>query len=321
MNILWIKDGKLGHEKQVKVLLDELSKTIDIKVYEEEYVIGPLQRYSEILTYAMNGGVYDQDLTNLKYHKKNIHLIIGAGSNVYPRILSIKDGIRSQYIKDILAVSILVPSYFKTHFDLICAPKHDRHKLSGHEAVYFEGSLAKVSTGAVDENVGFIAIGGKNKHYLFNVNKIMEQIEFVTSIYPNKIWHIFPSRRTPHKMIQAIEKLAQSSKKIIISEDGFDEMLSKASIKIITQDSMNMVYESLSTKGSTILFNMKYLRKNKVIKQMNELLHNKQVGYIEYNEMVKGLNKIKIHMQNPHHEVFAEVEKLAYKIKNKLNLS
>jgi hypothetical protein len=26
-------------------------------------------------------------------------------------------------------------------------------------------------------------------------------------------------------------------------------------------------------------------------------------------------------MQNPHHEVFAEVEKLAYKIKNKLNLS
>ncbi|MDA9248264.1 hypothetical protein N9P52_03865 [Gammaproteobacteria bacterium] len=53
MNILWIKDGKLGHEKQVKVLLDELSKTIDIKVYEEEYVIGPLQRYSEILTYAM----------------------------------------------------------------------------------------------------------------------------------------------------------------------------------------------------------------------------------------------------------------------------
>jgi hypothetical protein len=54
---------------------------------------------------------------------------------------------------------------------------------------------------------------------------------------------------------------------------------------------------------------------------MNELLHNKQVGYIEYNKMVRGLNKIKIHMQNPHHEVFAEVEKLVYKIKNKLNLS
>jgi len=320
MNILWIKDGKLGHEKQVKVLLDELSKTIDIKVYEEEYIIGSFQRITDIYTYATHQSTALIP-PHAEYHKKNIHLIIGAGSNIHARILQIKRGLKHDFNEEVLAVSLLVPSFFKQHFDLICAPKHDRHKLSGQEAIYFEGSLARVSIDAVDENIGLIAIGGKNEHYLFNINKIMEQIEFATSLYPNKAWYIFSSRRTPHKMIQAIKKLAQTSKKIIVSEDGFDEILCKASIKIITQDSMNMVYESLSTKGSTILFNMKYLRKNKVINQMNELLHNKQVGYIEYNEMVKGLNKIKIHMQNPYHEVFAEVEKLAYKIKNKLNLS
>ena len=320
MNILWIKDGKLGHEKQVKVLLDELSKTIDIKVYEEEYIIGSFQRITDIYTYATHQSTALIP-PHAEYHKKNIHLIIGAGSNIHARILQIKRGLKHDFNEEVLAVSLLVPSFFKQHFDLICAPKHDRHKLSGQEAIYFEGSLARVSIDAVDENIGLIAIGGKNEHYLFNINKIMEQIEFATSLYPNKAWYIFSSRRTPHKMIQAIKKLAQTSKKIIVSEDGFDEILCKASIKIITQDSMNMVYESLSTKGSTILFNMKYLRKNKVINQMNELLHNKQVGYIEYNQMVKGLNKIKIHMQNPHHEVFAEVEKLAYKIKNKLNLS
>ena len=319
MNILWIKDGKLGHEKQVKALLDELSETIDIKVYEEDYIVGFFQRIADIYNYVTHQSA---ELTpNAKYHKKNIHLIIGAGSNTYARILHIKRGLKLDFNKEVLAVSLLVPSFFKKDFDLICAPKHDHHKLSGHEAIYFEGSLAKVSIDAVDESIGLIAIGGKNEHYLFNVNKIMEQVEFVTSIYPNKTWYIFSSRRTPQKMIKAINNLAQINKRIIVSEDGFDEMICKASIKIITQDSMNMVYESLSTKGSTILFNMKYLRKNKVINQMNELLQNKQVGYIEYNEMVKGLNKIKIHMQNPHHEVFAEVEKLAYKIKNKLNLS
>ena len=319
MNILWIKDGKLGHEKQVKALLDELSETIDIKVYEEDYIVGFFQRIADIYNYVTHQSA---ELTpNAKYHKKNIHLIIGAGSNTYARILHIKRGLKLDFNKEVLAVSLLVPSFFKKDFDLICAPKHDHHKLSGHEAIYFEGSLAKVSIDAVDESIGLIAIGGKNEHYLFNVNKIMEQVEFVTSIYPNKTWYIFSSRRTPQKMIKAINNLAQINKRIIVSEDGFDEMICKASIKIITQDSMNMVYESLSTKGSTILFNMKYLRKNKVINQMNELLHNKQVGYIEYNQMVKGLNKTKIHMQNPHHEVFAEVEKLAYKIKNKLNLS
>ena len=37
MNILWIKDGKKGHEKQVKVLLDEISKNIEIKIFVEDY--------------------------------------------------------------------------------------------------------------------------------------------------------------------------------------------------------------------------------------------------------------------------------------------
>ena len=34
MNILWVKDGKLGHEKQVQALLEELSKEIQINVIE-----------------------------------------------------------------------------------------------------------------------------------------------------------------------------------------------------------------------------------------------------------------------------------------------
>ena len=34
INILWVKDGKPGHEKQVKILLEELSKTLAIKVHE-----------------------------------------------------------------------------------------------------------------------------------------------------------------------------------------------------------------------------------------------------------------------------------------------
>jgi hypothetical protein len=43
-------------------------------------------------------------------------------------------------------------------------------------------------------------------------------------------------------------------------------------------------------------------------------LSNKHVGYIENTEMVNGLNKIKIMPQNTHHDVFAEVEKVAYRL-------
>ncbi|MDB2704709.1 mitochondrial fission ELM1 family protein, partial [Gammaproteobacteria bacterium] len=89
----------------------------------------------------------------------------------------------------------------------------------------------------------------------------------------------------------------------------------------ITQDSVNMVYEALSTKGKTYLFNMNYKKENKITRQMNLLITNKQIGYIEKINIAEGLEKIKIQSQNPYHEVFSEVEKVAYQLIKKLNLS
>jgi mitochondrial fission protein ELM1 len=120
-------------------------------------------------------------------------------------------------------------------------------------------------------------------------------------------------------MNNKIKILSKSFSNIIIANEDFDEIIKRASIKLVTQDSMNMVYESLSTKGQTFLFNMKYKSENKITKQINKLLVNKQVGYIENILMADGLNKIKIQPQNPHHEIFAEVEKLSFKLINKLD--
>ena len=53
-----------------------------------------------------------------------------------------------------------------------------------------------------------------------------------------------------------VGKLKKVFTNIIISQEEFDEIIKNASIKFITQDSINMVYESLSCKGKTILFNM-----------------------------------------------------------------
>ena len=338
MNILWVKDGKLGHEKQVKALLEELAKEIPINVIEYQ-PDGILTKKFKYLFSPFSASITNQDIRDINQscNENNISIIIGAGRKSHWHILKISNVISSsKYTEGVTEkinitskpkkIAVMFPAFHRDKFDIVCAPKHDINKVRSYHKhppqniLFYEGSLAKVSSEEVDEKVGMIAIGGKNKHYLFNIKKLMDQIEFVTSIYPNKNWYIFPSRRTPSKMRDLLTNLAKVNNKIILSDKNFNEVLNKASIKIITQDSVNMVYESLSTRGSTVLFNMKYFRKNKVINQMNELLSNKQVGYIEYNKMVKGLNKIKIHMQNPHHEVFAEVEKLVYKIKIKLNL-
>ena len=50
MNILWVKDNNIGHEKQVKNLLNEISKKIDLHI-DERLVKGffPFFTYLETL--------------------------------------------------------------------------------------------------------------------------------------------------------------------------------------------------------------------------------------------------------------------------------
>jgi mitochondrial fission protein ELM1 len=321
MNILWIKDGKKGHEKQVQALLDELSKTVEIKIYEEDYHIGSLKRLFDTLHHATSYVLKKHDSYNIKsYYQNDIHLVVGAGSNIHTRLLLLKKVLKNIYDKDIIAISILTPSLFKNEFDFICAPHHDEIKLSNNinNTIFFEGSLAKVSTQEPDADIGFIGLGGFNKHFIFNEDDLIKQIEYVLTLYPKKYWYLFSSRRTSDLMIDKIKKLTNSFSNLVVAHENFDEIIKRASIKFITQDSMNMVYESLSTKGQTFVFNMKYKNENKITKQINKLIENKQIGYIENISMSDDLKKIKIQPQNPYYEVFAEVEKLSFKLADKL---
>jgi mitochondrial fission protein ELM1 len=323
MNILWISDGKKGHEKQVEILLNEISKTVNTSIEKQIYSTSLFVQIVEFISYASSivfGNLFLNKNNFDNYKKNKIDIVIGAGSSIHIRILLIKRYLSNLGIS-VKAISVLTPSIYKNNFDVICAPMHDSSKLSKNKnVIYFEGSLAQVSTSEIDESIGFIGIGGINNHYIFDENEIIKQIEFVTSLYTQKNWFLFTTRRTPNKMIERINKLASKNNNLIISNNNYDEIIKKASVKFVTQDSVNMVYESLSTKGQTFLFNMKYIKVNKIVDQMNQLLANKQVGYIENIKMADDLNKIKTIPQNLHNDVFAEVEKVAYKLMQKIKL-
>ena len=317
MNILWISDGKKGHEKQVKILLDEISKTENINIKKELILVSKLSQFLELVIYTTSflfGSLFLSKKKFLAYKNNKIDIVIGAGSSIHMRMLLIKSYL-FKYGTTVKVISILAPNLYKNQFDVICSPTHDIKKLSNtNSVIYFEGSLAKVSTSDVDESLGFIGIGGINKHYDFNQEAIIVQIEFLLSLYSQKKWFLFTTRRTSNEMIDRVNKVASENNNLIIAHDNYDEIIQRASIKVVTRDSVNMIYESLSTKGQTLLFHMKYLKVNKIVKQISQLSSNKQVGLIECSEMVDNLNKIKIVSQNPHHEVFAEVEKVSYQV-------
>ena len=364
MNVLWVKDKKIGHEKQVKALLDELSKLNEINIFEDEVSIrfedklagllyefnnklgGYLYRWinrSDSILGSDHEEAYNWWIQRL-YKDKNIDIIIGAGHGTYTRILDLKEALSlklipaskiatkdfmsSHYEKDknnnIKAIAVLTPSFRLKEFDLICAPNHDSHRLKAidnNKKIFYEGSLAKVYDQLPNEDIGFIGLGGKNKHFKFDVNNIFKQIQYITSLYPSKNWYIFNSRRTPKKLNKLITDYIEINKMTNVSFENFndinvysyDEIISQSSIKVVTQDSVNMIYESLSSKGETILFNMDYMKMNKIVKLVHNLLKNKKVGYIDDGDLADGLKAMKIVKQHDR-TLYAEVEKLAYSI-------
>ena len=350
MNVLWVKDKKIGHEKQVKVLLDELSKLNEINIFEDEVSSshGKLNGFLKLFNINITRyGKQDRNIWAIRrtYKDKKIDIIIGAGHGTYSSILLLKEALSlkeiprskitdenfestSFYEKDkninIKAIAVLTPSFRLKDFDLICAPNHDSHRLKAidnNNKIFYEGSLAKVYDQLPKEDIGFIGLGGKSKHFRFDVLNIFKQIQYVTSLFPSKSWHIFNSRRTPKELNKLIIDYIETNKITNVSFENYndtnicsyDEIISKSSIKVVTQDSVNMIYESLSSRGETILFNMDYIKMNKIVGLVHNLLKNKKVGYIDDGDLTNSLKAMKIVKQHDR-TLYAEVEKLAYKI-------
>ena len=108
MNILWLKDGKLGHEKQVQALLDEICKIEESNIHERK-----IENISFLSSLNPFKSEIRKDCNILASH--SIDMIVGAGHNTYSQILSYKKNL-SPIPK---AIAILAPSFRKKDFDFI----------------------------------------------------------------------------------------------------------------------------------------------------------------------------------------------------------
>ena len=306
MNVLWVKDNNIGHEKQVDVLLKELSKKLNLKIDSR---------------IVKNSFLFQKKIDNVKSNYYDI--LIGAGHKTHSILLKNKKNQK----KTTKVIAILSPTFYKSKFDIICTPSHDKHKFNSKDnVIFYEGSLVTVSLKETREDVVMIAIGGKNKHYIFDQDHIYDQIEYFLSINSNKHCYIFNSRRTPREISKKISSQYKDNERITFvdfydnrSNISIEEIMHQSQSKLITRDSVNMVYESLSCKGDTYLFDMHAKRgSTKVVENINMLIKNRKIGFVDCSELTQGFSKMKLEKQNIHNDVFAEVEKVAYEIQNKL---
>ena len=301
MKICWFKDSKIGHEKQVQAILDNLALTQDL-VIEEINVSNPV--WLELFLYLLRIKP-KQDLVP--------DIIIGAGSATTIPMLRYKTGNKTKVI------SVMKPQFFESKFDLIVAPRHD-YKVVPDNVFTYIGSIAKVNINLDLENIGLIIIGGVNKHFNFDDDYLISQIDFIISLFPDTNWTVFNSRRTPKTFNERIKKNTAIGKFIDVHRnfESLDDYLSKAKLKFVTPDSVNMVFESLSSSGETYLFDMYSSKENKITRLIDEVKSNKYAGYLEEKYLENSeIKTISLNKPNLLHETFREVEKVAYEIEKR----
>ena len=311
MNVYWFQDSKTGHLKQVQALLDQLKKEIKIS-------ITPINCSNHE---SVPGILFDES------HFDGPTILIGAGHDVYSKILQAKKYIEKLTDQDIFSIAVLRPSYKLNSFDLIVAPEHDfRKRLLPENVISFQGSLTTTSQSPIDENKAIIAIGGPSKHYKFDEEILMKQIHYILSVHPKHQFKIFNSRRTPYTLnIKLKDGLKNFSNVKFIDlnspeSDTFQDSINKSSLKFVTPDSSNLVFEALSANGQTYLIqieNPQYRRifgAKKIRESMSELINSKRVGVVSILNKKGGIVISKIETPSSHFEPLAEVEKVSFSI-------
>ena len=301
MKICWFKDSKIGHEKQVHAILDNLALTQDLLI-EEIYVSNPV--WLELFLY----------LLKIKPKQDSIpDIIIGAGSKTTIPMLRHKIHSKTKVI------SVMKPQFFESKFDLIVAPRHD-YKVVPNNVFTYIGSIAKVNINPELEDIGLIVVGGLNKHFKFDDDYLISQIDFVVSLFPTTKWIVFNSRRTPKSFNERIKKSSSIEKFIDVTTnfEPLNNYLPKAKFKFVTPDSVNMIFESLSSSGETYLFDMHSPRENKITKLIDEVKDNKYVGFLEEKCLENSeIKTISLNKPNTLHDTFREVEKVVYEIEKR----
>ncbi|MFL2718012.1 MAG: ELM1/GtrOC1 family putative glycosyltransferase [Gammaproteobacteria bacterium] len=316
MNVYWFQDLKTGHLKQVQALLDQLKKEIELSITTIN--CSNHESLPDVLT---NENQFDGP-----------SILIGAGHDVYSKILQAKKYLKKYTSKDIFSIAVLRPSYKLNSFDLIVAPEHDfRKRRIPKNVILFQGSLASTSHDPVDENKGIIAIGGPSKHYNFDQEILMNQLHYILSVHPKHEFKIFNSRRTPDVLNLKLKNEIDNYPNVQFihldssESDTFQDSLNKSSLKFVTPDSSNLVFEALSAKGQTFLIQIEsptYRRifgAKKIRESMNELVNTKRVGVVSILNKKGGIDISKIENPSLHFEPLAEVEKVSFSIMKFIN--
>ncbi len=234
LNVWRITDGKSGHENQIDGLIIGLEQYYSIRSFE-------------IPVYAKGVGWGSAFLKRFppQYALPKPDLVVGAGSRTHSSVWAAG---RATGAPTLLLMA--PPPFLTGLFSLCIVPEHDGK--SGSNIIQTIGALNCVRPGTERRrDRGIFLIGGPSKHHNWSLQTLRVQVETILRSDPLIRWTLTDSRRTPPETSDVLKKMEHDRLRFQSHEDTdsswLPEQLASAAAVWVTEDSVSMIYEALSS--------------------------------------------------------------------------
>ncbi len=258
-------DGKPGHQHQVKGLIEALGRLTPLTVHAITIDSQTAGLFNHLFSrFPPGDGLPDPDL------------IIGAGHMTHLGLLA------ARKVRGGHAVVLMQPTTLPIDwFDLCIIPEHDGLP-AGDNIIVTKGVLNDIQPSTNQQtDRGLILIGGPSAHHRWDETGILEQIKQVAKSDPKVQWRITDSRRTPERTAKALTTLRYENITHIpateTSPNWLREELAVAARVWVTEDSVSMVYEGLTSGAAVGLLRVPRRRHSRVTRGIEALVNAGQV--------------------------------------------
>lgn len=264
--IIWrLSDGKAGHQNQTLGLVNAMKKKANCQIFDIN-INHPLDALASILTSHWPLG-------------KNLpapDLIIGAGHATHLHLLAAQKSYGGK------TIVLMKPSLPVPFFDLCMIPLHDDYKGWGN-VIETRGVLNPIVRSNVtrDQQRSLIMLGGPSKHYEWHDQWVLHQLKELLTLNPEMQYTLTTSRRTPAGFLKMLSQINLPNIAVVpfdqTDANWVASQLNQVSSAWITEDSVSMVYESLTANVGVGLLNLHSKGESRVAKGIKTLVDK---GYV-----------------------------------------
>jgi len=258
--ILWqIHDDRPGHHNQLRGLTNVLAELLPLEVHtlrtpSRRSCLGALWSKQ----FPAGEGLPLPDL------------ILGAGHSTHLAVLAARRAFGGR------AIVLMKPSLPPALFDLCLIPEHDQVAASD-KVVTTRGVLNVIQPAqSQDQQSGLLLIGGPSAAHDWSDEQMLEQIVAVTSSNLSIHWQLTTSRRTPQSFLPRLT--AYKIANLIVTPhqettaQWVPQQLEQAAQVWVSEDSVSMVYEALTSGAAVGLLQVPSKRYGRVAAGMETLI-------------------------------------------------